>query len=133
MKTPDLTTAQIKADVALVLGIATAIGLNIDGQTSQLITAVVIGAFALLHFASYFADAKLRSARAHSAYEIGQAQAKAAYNDPVAAVERIEKTIARLAKALDAQSVKGGLGSSQESAVKIPATEVTGPQGAPSA
>lgn len=123
MKTPDLTPAQIKADIALVLGVAASVGLNIDGRLSGLITAAAIAAFALAHFASYFADAKLRGERARSVRDIAEVQWDKAASDPVATAERLEKVLTRVVKALDAQSSQKA--STQESSVKIPVTEAT--------
>lgn len=120
MKTPDLTPAQIKADVALVLGVAASVGLNIDGQTSGLITAVLIGAFALAHFASFFADAKIRGARARAALEIGESKAQAAFHDPVVTAEKLERFAETVIAALDANFAAG---NQQAATTKIPVTE----------
>lgn len=113
MKTPDITPAQAKADAVLILGVASALGLKLDGQVSNWLTIAIIAAATVAHLVGYFADASLRGSRAKAAYEIGQAKLEAAYNDPVAAAERLEKTLARVVKALDAQSGLWALGSRQ--------------------
>lgn len=64
---PDLTPAQITADVVFLVGIATAFGLKIDGDTSTTLTAAAIAAFAFINAAHKLADAFIRGKRADNA------------------------------------------------------------------
>lgn len=106
MKTPDITPAQAKADAVLILGIASALGLKIDGQVSTWLTIAIIAAATVAHLVGYFTDAKLRGARARSAYEIGQAKLEAAYNDPVVTADKLAAILAGVERAIAAQSTK---------------------------
>lgn len=64
LKMPDITPAQIAAAVKLVVGLGTAVGLNIDGELSDSITAVLVAAVALVSGILTIADAVIRGNRA---------------------------------------------------------------------
>lgn len=64
---PDLTPAQITADVVFIVGLAAAFGLKIDGDTSTTLTAAAIAGFAFINAAHKLADAFIRGKRADNA------------------------------------------------------------------
>lgn len=67
MNLPDITPAQITADVVAAVGIAASVGLNVDSQTSTALTAALIGAFAFINAVHKLSDALIRGKRADNA------------------------------------------------------------------
>lgn len=114
MKTPDITPAQAKADAVLIIGIASALGLKLDGQVSSLLTVAIIAAATLAHLVSYFTDAKLRGSRSSNAVQIAEARAYAVYEaakaNPVATAEQIESIAAKIVQAIDTYGAKDAPG-----------------------
>lgn len=106
MKTPDITPAQAKADAVLIIGVASALGLKLDGQTSSLLTVVIIAAATLAHIVSYFTDAKLRGKRVENLESIVWAKINAAQANPVATAEQVEKIAKAIVDAIDRNSAK---------------------------
>lgn len=66
-KLPDLTPAQITADVTFAVGLAASVGLQIDGNTSTSLTAAIIAGLAFVNAAHKLADAFIRGKRADNA------------------------------------------------------------------
>lgn len=66
-KLPDLTPAQITADVLFFVGLAASVGLKVDDQTSTALTAALIAGLAFVNAAHKLADAFIRGKRADNA------------------------------------------------------------------
>lgn len=63
MQLPNITPAQIQADVLFVVGFAASVGLNVDGQTSASLTAALVAGLAFINAAHKLADVLLRGKR----------------------------------------------------------------------
>ena len=65
MQMPNITPAQVKADVIFVVGISSALGIHFSDQAalSDSLTGIIVGALAVAKGVAYIADAIIRHGR----------------------------------------------------------------------